>query len=264
MNWHYRIEAASGSPVASGTRLAGGDLGGALLVTLEDGRRFVAKDGPLVEREGEMLRAIGKTGAPAPAVHYCDDGLLLMDHIEADGAKGWASLAEALGHLHAAQDVPYGWDADYAFGAVTVCNTPADDWPAFWGENRIACHGRSIDSSIARRLDTLASRLGDILPRHPTHSLLHGDLWGGNVLFHQGALAALIDPAAYIGHREVDIAMLTLFDHPPDAFFDVMQLDAGWRERLPAYRLWPLLVHLRLFGDSYRASVESALRALGF
>jgi fructosamine-3-kinase len=76
-------------------------------------------------------------------------------------------------------------------------------------------------------------------------------------------VAALIDPACYHGHREVDIAMLTLFDHPPEAFFAALSLEPGWRERLPVYRLWPLLVHLRLFGESYRGAVDRALAACG-
>ena len=264
MNWQRRIAAVIGSDVASARKLAGGDLGGATLLEMADGRRLVAKDGPLVAREGDMLRAIAATGAPAPRVHHCDEGLLLMDFVEADGVKGWDSLAEALHRLHSPRDETYGWDVGYAFGSVAIRNDRTENWPHFWAEQRLLCHAPHIDSSIARRLETLAARLHDILPACPTPSLLHGDLWGGNVLFHGGKLAALIDPASYVGDREVDAAMLTLFDHPPNSFFDALALEPGWRERQPAYRLWPLLVHLRLFGDGYRAPVANALHALGF
>ena len=109
----------------------------------------------------------------------------------------------------------------------------------------------------------MAGALPDLLPAEPNASLLHGDLWGGNVLSQGTRVAALIDPACYHGDREVDAAMLTLFDHPPLRFFDALELDAGWRERQPVYRLWPLLVHLRLFGGHYRRSVEESLRRLG-
>ena len=264
LSWQARFEAATGSTVAGGRKLAGGDLGGATLVDLADGRQAVAKSGPLIEREGAMLKAIARTGAPAPRVWFAERELLVMDFVEADGVKGWLSLADALGHLHAARDEAFGWDDDYAFGSVAIRNNRTDNWPQFWAENRLLCHVDKIDSSIARRLETLAKRLPDMLPAYPTASLLHGDLWGGNVLFHQGELAALIDPASYVGHREVDSAMLTLFDHPPDDFFEALHLDDGWRERLPIYRLWPLLVHLRLFGNAYRDSVTSALHTLGF
>lgn len=247
----------------SSRKLAGGDLGGATYLKLADGCELVAKDGPLALREGAMLEAIAATGAPAPHVQHRAEGLLLMDFVEVDGAKDWESLVDGLALLHAPRDEPYGWDDDYAFGSVAIANARCEDWPQFWAENRLTCHAPHIDSSIARRLDALAARLPDLLPRYPTPSLLHGDLWGGNVLFHQCKLAALIDPASYVGHREVDTAMLTLFDHPPAAFFDALQLEPGWRKRLPIYRLWPLLVHLRLFGNAYRGSVESTLRSLG-
>ncbi|KLE31885.1 aminoglycoside phosphotransferase [Aurantiacibacter gangjinensis] len=263
MNWAERIVSATGLAVTGGRKLAGGDLGGAALVELADGRKLVAKGGPLVEREADMLRAIAASGVPAPEVHHAADGLLLMDHVEADGAKGWDSLAEALHRLHAPRAATYGWDVDYAFGPLAIPNTPQDNWPEFWARHRLLCHGEKVDGSITARLEKLAKRLSELLPVSPPPALLHGDLWGGNVLFHQGKLAALIDPASYVGHREGDVAMLTLFDNPPDSFFDALDLEAGWRERLPIYRLWPLLVHLRLFGHSYRGSVVSALDALG-
>ncbi len=263
MSWQHRFEAITGSPVAGGRKLAGGDLGGATLVDLADGRQMVAKHGSLVEREGVMLRAIGKTGAPAPKVCHAERELLIMEYIEADGAKDWLCLADVLAILHAPRDEPYGWNEDFAFGSVAVANMRGGNWPEFWAANRLLCHAGHIDSSIARRLDVLAKRLPDLLPTYPTHSLLHGDLWGGNILFNQGQVAALIDPACYVGHREVDVAMLTLFDHPPEEFFIAMQLEDGWQDRLPIYRLWPLLVHLRLFGEGYRGSVTNALHALG-
>lgn len=264
MNWRRRIAAITQSEVTGGRKLAGGDLGGATLVELADGRRLVAKAGPLAEREAAMLVAIGKTGTPAPHVLYSGDGLLLMDYLEADADRNWESLAEALEQLHAPRADPYGWEANYAFGAVEIANVRSENWAEFWAENRLLCHADSIDSSIARRLDRLAARTADIIPSFPEHALLHGDLWGGNILFRRHRLAALIDPACYVGHREADVAMLTLFDHPPDEFFDALALESGWRERLPVYRLWPLLVHLRLFGTSYRGAVTNALQTLGF
>jgi fructosamine-3-kinase len=94
--------------------------------------------------------------------------------------------------------------------------------------------------------------------------LLHGDLWGGNVLAANNRVSALIDPACYYGHAEVDIAMLELFDSPSPSFFEAYgALEPGYRERLVIYRLWPALVHLRLFGDSYRALVLRLLAEAG-
>jgi fructosamine-3-kinase len=89
-------------------------------------------------------------------------------------------------------------------------------------------------------------------------------MWGGNVLVDGTQVSGLIDPACYYGHDEVDIAMLTLFDHPDAEFYDAYgPLEPGHEERLTIYRLWPALVHLRLFGSGYRGMVERFLSAAG-
>lgn len=266
MSWAAEIARITGSPVKGSRKLAGGDLGGATRLDLQDGRSIVAKQGPLAEREGRMLTAMRETGAPVPQVLHYEGELLLMEFVEATGGRSdaaWIDLAAALEKLHAPTEEEYGWPEDYCFGPLAIPNGGNADWSAFWGENRLLCHAKYLGPVTAQRLETLAARLGDLIPAAPPPSLLHGDLWGGNVLFAGDRLAGLIDPACYYGDREVDIAMLTLFDHPPEAFFGSLGLQEGWRERLPVYKLWPLLVHLRLFGEGYRGAVERALDACG-
>src|SRR5690606_6786281 len=102
------------------------------------------------------------------------------------------------------------------------------------------------------------------LPRRPAPALLHGDLWSGNVLAEGGCVTGLIDPACYYGHCEVDLAMLRLFGRPRSVFFEAYgPLEPGHAERLAIYQLWPALVHLRLFGASYRPLVERLLDEAG-
>jgi len=266
MTWAGQIARIAGSAVTGSRKLAGGDLGGATRLDLADGRRIVAKHSLQAQAEGAMLEAMRATGAPVPQVLHAAGELLLITFIDAadpPGDPGWRDLARVVETLHASVDHAFGWPVDHAFGEVAIHNAECASWPQFWGERRLACHAGHVSPAIARRLEALATRLCDLIPERPPAALLHGDLWGGNILFAGGRVAALIDPACYYGHREVDIAMLTLFDHPPEEFFGELSLDAGWRERLPVYRLWPLLVHLRLFGESYRPAVERALEACG-
>jgi fructosamine-3-kinase len=262
----HSAELLLGSSVRASRRLSGGDLSTVVALDLADGRRVIAKQGADVAIEAGMLRAMAASGAPVPQVFAVEDGLLLMARVEADsGPSGaWDTLADVLAQLHACHGPEYGWDSDYAFGPVTISNRCTDDWAAFWADNRLRCHLPHVDAPLSRRIETLADRCGELLPCDPAPSLLHGDLWGGNVLVANGRVTGLIDPACYHGDREVDAAMLTLFDHPPVAFFERMGLAPGWERRQPLYRLWPLLVHLRLFGASYRGAVEAELSSLGF
>jgi len=246
--------------------MGGGSLSSLVRIVLEDGREAIVKTAPSAETEAAMLRAIRATGAPAPRVFAADGKILVIEVLPSDGSLGgaWPDLGAVLARLHAATGVRYGWEADYAFGPVAIVNRWSDDWPGFWAENRLLVNAPTVGSGLARRLERLSAGLCDRLPRRPAASLLHGDLWGGNVLVSGGRIAGLIDPACYYGHGEVDIAMLMMFDHPPAALFSVYgALPPGYEERLAIYRLWPALVHLRLFGSGYCPLVERLLSDLG-
>ncbi|QZD89902.1 fructosamine kinase family protein [Qipengyuania aurantiaca] len=247
-------------------RFAGGDISGASRLTFADGSSVVGKSGPVVAVEARMLEAMGACSAPVPNVLGYDERHLLIEHLPADGTlsgKAWASLAEALNALHKVTGESYGWHEDYALRHVRVENEALDDWPRFWAERRLLCHALHIATDLAQRIEGLAQALPQLLPRSPAPALLHGDLWGGNVLVSGERISGLIDPCAYYGDREVDAASLTVFDSPPESFFDALELEAGWRERQPIYRLWMWLLHVRLFGDSYRPAVERELATLG-
>ena len=261
------IARLAGAPVVRLQPLQGGDLSSVFRATLADDRMLIAKSGPEAQAEAAMLRAIHATGCPCPTVVADAPGLLLMTELPDGGipsAQAWAACGAALARLHAAQGDGYGWPTDHAFGPVPIYNQPMADWPAFWAERRLLADVDTLPPDFARRLETLAARLPDLLPAKPPAALLHGDLWSGNVLWGPDGFAGVIDPACYHGHTEVDLAMLALFGRIGDGFFDGYGVpDPGMRKRRPLYQLWPALVHLRLFGSGYAGLVDRLLSEAG-
>jgi fructosamine-3-kinase len=248
-------------------RLAGGDLSEVLLLRRPDGRCTVAKGGPAIASEAAMLRALAAAGVPTPIVEGEHDGVLLLEHVANDGIfspRAWADIGVAVRRLHARAGESYGWSVDYRIGTVAIDNRPSGDWPAFWGRQRLAATASLLDRPIRERVERLVARLPGLLPATPPPAFLHGDLWSGNILVADGAIAALIDPACYYGHAEVDLAMLALFGDPPPAFWEAYgPLEPGWEGRQPVYQLFPALVHLRLFGATYADLVDRLLGRCG-
>ncbi|MCE7029190.1 fructosamine kinase family protein [Jiella avicenniae] len=256
-----------GGKLASAADFAGGSLSSVEFVRLEDGREMLVKSGPSPKAEARMLRAIRAAGVPAPEVFAADDAVLAIERLADDGglSTAWADLGRVVRKLHETTGEAYGWPDDYAFGRLAIGNASSDDWPRFYAENRLLAAARGTGADVERRVEALCGRLGDLLPSRPKPSLLHGDLWSGNVLASNGRISGLIDPACYHGDGEVDLAMLGLFASPTSAFFDAYgPLAAGHRERAPVYTLWPALVHLNLFGPGYRGMVEGCLAKAGF
>ncbi|MFS4437644.1 fructosamine kinase family protein [Paracoccaceae bacterium GXU_MW_L88] len=260
MNLRARTEALLGAAVTGGGPLSGGDLSQIARFTLDDYREVVAKTGPDPRAEADMLRAMGDAGAPVPQVLAAAD-VLILEYIQDDGQASWSDLGAVLTRLHSTTGPYYGWPQNYAFGTVEIDNSPSETWPEFWAERRLLCHLPHIDAGLAKRLETLAKDLLNRLPATPPASLLHGDCWGGNILFAKGKVSALIDPACSYGDAEVDLAMLHLFARPGADF--AYETRPGAEARRPIYTLWPALVHLRLFGGGYRPMVERLLTRCG-
>lgn len=262
-----RVAEVVGASPENIERLAGGDLSEVLLVRRPGAPRLVAKGGSAVETEAAMLRALSGSGIPVPAVEGEHGDVLLLQHVGNDGLfspRAWADIGDQVARLHAVQGACYGWPVDHSLGSVHLDNRESEDWVGFWAEQRLNSAAALLDRPWRERVDLLSARLGDRLPANPAPALLHGDLWSGNILVKDGALAALVDPACYHGHAEADLAMLTLFDSPPEAFLEAYgPLDPGWEERRPIYQLFPALVHLRLFGAGYALLVDRLLTAAG-
>ena len=262
-----RVAELTGVGEAALEPLVAESLSQVLLVRRQGGGALVAKSGPAVATEAAMLRALSGAGVPTPSVEAEHEDVLLLEHVENDGvfsAKAWEDIGARLESLHRRKGDTYGWPVDYALGTVKLDNRERRDWPSFWGEQRLVATASILDRPWRERVERLAGRLGDLLPQAPPASLLHGDLWTGNILVRGGELAAFVDPACYYGHNEVDLAMLDLFSSPPEAFrAGYGGLDPGWRERQPVYQLFPALAHVRLWGHGYYKMVDRLLTTLG-
>ncbi len=311
------------SQVLAATPVGGGCINDALRLRTTGGVFFLKWNARTVHRffqvEAEGLAALARAGAVTTpsVVARSREGdpvpWLLLEWIEErrPDRTAWRRLGRELASLHrwdwaakteAGDTAPrgtqrYGWHSDNVIGSLPQPNRWADDWGEFWAERRILPIARELHGSGAMSagqlavIDKAAARVGTLVgpaAKADGGSLLHGDLWSGNVLFGEkeggaGAEAAssgaarvgaarsgaahsgtpvLIDPAVYIGHREVDLAMCRLFGGFPPAFHASYEatwpLRPGHEHRLAAYQLYPLLVHARLFGGGYLAS---ALRA---
>ena len=153
-------------------------------------------------------------------------------------------------------------------GPLWLPNDPAPDWPTFYAERRLLplLPKARLSAAGNRAVERVCGRIDDLAGPPEPPARLHGDLWSGNVLWDRQGRAWLIDPAAYGGHREVDLAMLQLFGAPGPHFFVAYEernpLAPGHEDRVPLYQLFPLLVHAALFGGGYPASVERTAAGL--
>jgi fructosamine-3-kinase len=255
--------------------------GGAARVRLADGRTVVVKDGDgqAIAAEAAGLRWLGEAGgAPVPAVLEVTGGRLVTELVEsgAPGTRAAEELGRALARTHAAGApafgaAPPGGPADARIGAAPMRNEPAHCWPEWYAADRLMPYLRtardadSLTGDAAWIIESVADRLPALAGHEEPPARLHGDLWSGNVLWSAEG-AVLIDPAAHGGHRETDLAMLALFGCPHlhtvlAAYDEAAPLAAGWRDRVPLHQLFPLLVHVVLFGGGYAAQAISAARA---
>ena len=275
-----RIEAALGIRPVSAEPLSGGSTVAVVKVLLSDGQAIVAKTGQghlAIERF--MLDELARLSElPLPEVLYGDDALLLTSFIDHDGgvpgAAAQVQAADMLAALHSAPREHYGYARDTVIGQLPQPNPPGDRWVDFFRDHRLlhmteAGHDEgTVSDTLRRRLEALAGRLEDYLDEPPHPSLLHGDIWTGNVLSRGDRVVGFIDPAVYCGHPEIELAFTTLFNTFGKPFFrryrELAPLEPGFIElRRDLYNIYPLLVHVRYWDVSYARPIEATLSRLG-
>ncbi|WP_296325634.1 fructosamine kinase family protein [Treponema sp. UBA3813] len=276
-------------------RLSGGDINKAYALTLTTGDRIFMKanakeNAAFFTAEAACLSAIAETGAIGTPHLLCtgtDDGeevgysFLLMNFIESGKKRAdyFETFARELATMHKADTKSFlplesaenagtkqfGFFQNNFIGARPQDNTPTADWISFFRDRRLLPQFKAADryfSDSDRRQNTkLLDHLDNFLTEPEKPSLLHGDLWDGNVLANNEGKAILIDSAAYVGHAEADLAMTELFGGFPPSFYaaykEAHKMQAGYEDRRDLYNLYHLLNHLNMFGASYLTPVQS-------
>ena len=260
--------------------LQGGCVAEVYRVDFERGEPLVAKfdgaGGATLGLEGRMLEYLAPH-LPVPEVVHSEPGLLLMEYVRGTPSFSRATqchAAELLANLHSVQAPDFGFAWDTVIGALPQPNPETGAWTEFFAEHRLVymaevAHARGrLPASMRRRVEVLAERLGGFLREPDAPSLVHGDVWSGNVLADGGKVQAFLDPAIYFGHAEVELAFIVMFSTFGDPFFEAYQevrpIEEGFFEqRVPIYNLYPNLVHVTLFGGSYVQAVDATLAAFG-
>jgi fructosamine-3-kinase len=269
-----------GTRVISASRLAGGDINEAFAVELGDGRRVFVKANAhaphgMFRAEARGLEFLGAARAVrVPRVLALSDAppcflaLELLD--SAPRRPGFdEELGRGLAALHRATPGVFGLDEPNFIGSLPQSNVAHARWSDFYRRERLepqlerASRQGRASPAMRRGFERLFERLDALAGDEEPPARLHGDLWAGNLHADERGAPCLIDPAVYGGHREMDLAMMRLFGGFSErvfaAYAEAFPLAPGHAERVPLYQLYPLMVHVNLFGGGYARSVESVL-----
>lgn len=264
-----------GDGIAGISRLSGGSIADAWLITYADGAEAVGKTVRAVlpgvfAVEAVGLAALHGTGHLAtPRVLAVTERLLLLEALApcADGERSWERFARDLAAAHrgAAGD-RFGWPHDGYLGQFRQVNTWTGDGHEFFAEHRLLRYlseplaGQVLTTADRRAVERLCARLPELIPAMPP-VLTHGDLWTGNLVSQPGGRIAVIDPAVSYTWAEVDLSMLWCSPRPPASgrFFEVYSelspSPPGWADRMPILHLRELLSMIATFGPAATASI---------
>ena len=284
----HRAETLLGTAVVATTPVAGGDICTATRLRLSNGTSALIKTRPhapadFFRTEAAGLRWLAEAGgAGTPEVLAVEDDCLVITWIEASRptSEGAEAFGRQLAATHQAGSAGFGTESgtDGYIGILPLPNRGAPTWPEFYATRRVlpylklAADRGGISASDAGAVERVVRRIVDLAGPDEPPARLHGDLWSGNLVWGLGSRVWLIDPASYGGHRETDLAMLSLFGCPQlprvlEAYAEVSPLADGWQDRVALHQLFPLLVHACHFGSGsagtgYGARAGDAARSL--
>lgn len=256
----------------------GGDINQAAKVELSSGGLLFVKwnaSAPEsmfeVEAKGLELLRSANTELEIPKVVLQEENFLALSWIDEGGGQPNSAydFGIELARLHKNTASSFGLDHDNFIGRLPQSNQQHSNWPDFFALERIepqvkmGIESGKLTRSVLKDVETFYANLGSIFPTEKP-ALLHGDLWSGNYMFTQSGGASIYDPAAYYGHREMELAMTRLFGGFSANFYkgynEEFPLDEGFESRVNICNLYPILVHANLFGGSYCRQAENIIQ----
>ncbi len=260
--------------------VGGGCINDAHVVATDKGRFFVkynhARRYPgMFEAEArglEVLKNAGELSVPEViGTGQADDqAFLILEYIDSRPQEKnfWENFGRGLARLHKHSNQHFGLNHSNYIGSLPQRNAFSESWTDFFIKERIrpqlqlSRESGKTDKELEKKFERLFARLGEFFPAEPP-ALLHGDLWSGNYMTGSQGQAVIIDPAIYYGHRYMDLGMSKLFGgFAPEfyrAYHDEYPLDPNWQQGIEIANLYPLMVHVNLFGGGYLGSVNSIL-----
>lgn len=231
----------------------------------------------MFEREANGLQLMRDSKSiPVPEVigtgQAQDDAFIVMEFLNPAKRKNgfWKEFAENLAGMHKTTNDEFGLDHDNYMGSLQQYNKFHELWYDFFilerlePQLRLARNEGKMNKNHVIKFEQLYKELQSIVPEEKP-ALVHGDLYSGNFVVNKAGQAAILDPAVAFNHREVDIAMSTLFGVFDQQFYEAYHqhfpMEKGWQDRLDIYNLYPLLIHVNLFGMGYLSSVERIIRS---
>jgi fructosamine-3-kinase len=285
--WQHIAERISTHTAQAFNPMAPGSLGGGCINTafkLSDGVQtwFVKTNRAelldMFEAEAAGLDALAASatiGVPQALCSGSSDGIayIVLQYIELGHGSGraWNRAGEQLAAMHRSTHEAFGWIRDNTIGATAQHNAWHSEWVSFWREQRLGFQlEEAARNGYGGRLQTLGERLltdfAALIDHSPPPSLLHGDLWGGNLGFSREGEPTIYDPAVYYGDREAELAMTELFGGFSADFYaayrNAWPIDPGYRVRRDLYNLYHVLNHLNLFGGGYGSQAERMMQRL--
>ena len=259
------------------SQLGGGSINSVFLVELEKSKIVLKINDSLrfpgmFENEKKGLLKLNKSGVNTPQVIFerSKDNLafLALEYIQNGNYENWELFGEKLAILHMNKNEFFGLDYDNYIGSLRQINKKENNWKGFYSNQRLlhltrfAFDKELLSKADSKKMEELCFKLDTYVP-FTKPSLIHGDLWSGNLIFDLQGKPVFIDPAIYYGHPEMDWAMLSLFGSYPEtaikSYCNIIPLENNYFEREKIYQLYPLLVHLILFGRSYYRDISEIL-----